>query len=445
MQEEMSKVRWRILAVMFFGNAINFVDRTSLGVAMPFMRRDLHLSTVQVGYAFSALLLTYAPVLLLGGTLADRYGPRRLAAGATVAWSVMTGLIGAVQSWGALMLCRVLLGAFQSGATPSWAKATSRWFPRRERGFAVSIYDSGIRFGGFLSVPIMAALVGWLGWRWAFVAIGVVGVLWVPLWLLVYHDPHAHPRANAAEIAYIEDGGAAPTRSTGAPGMPWRDLFRYRTTWGIALVAFFAGGQVYFFLTWLPTYLMTVRHFSLLKEGSLGMVPLIASAIGGVLGGIVGDVLVRRGASVNFARKFCILSGLILACITSPVAWVDDTGMIITLLSVGMFANAFASVSIFALPLDVSPVPERTASLAAIQMSGTMAGGLTYPLLVGYILKWTGGNFTWPIIGSGVAAFLGILIFLVLVRDVQPLPILPDRMRPTEPPAPVAGGPGRWT
>jgi ACS family glucarate transporter-like MFS transporter len=205
--------------------------------------------------------------------------------------------------------------------------------------------------------------------------------------------------------------------------VPWLSLFRYPTTWGIALVAFFAGGQVYFFLTWLPTYLMTVRHFSLLKEGSLGMVPLFASALGGLIGGFVGDRLVRRGHSINVTRKACILSGLLLACCTAPAAWLDDTALIIGLLSVGMFANAFASVSIFALPLDVSPVPERTGSLAAIQMSGTMAGGLIYPLLVGYVLEATGGDFTLPILGTGVVALLGIVIFLVLVRDVAPLPI----------------------
>lgn len=425
MSDAMTNMRWRILAVMFIGNAINFIDRTSLGVAMPFIRHDLHLSPVQAGYAFSALLLTYAPVLLLGGTLADRFGPRRLAAASMAAWSLMTGLIGVVQSWGGLMLCRILLGAFQSGATPSWAKATSRWFPKRERGFAVSIYDSGIRFGGFLSVPIMAALTHWLGWRWAFGAIGIVGGVWVPIWLLIYRDPHDHPNANAAEIAYIDAGTEARPHSHAGAEVRWIDLLRYRTTWGIAIVALLTGGQVYFFLNWLPTYLMTVRHFSLLREGSLGMVPLIASAAGGVIGGIVGDMMVRRGASVGFARKACILAGLAVGCATTPAAWLDSTGLIIALMSLGLFANAFASVALFALPLDVSPVPERTASLAAIQMAGTMAGGLSYPLLVGYMLEWTGGNFTWPIMGSGVIMLVAIVVFLAMVGKVEPLPILP--------------------
>ncbi len=424
MPQAMTNMRWRILAVMFIGNAINFIDRTSLGVAMPFIRRDLHLTTVEAGYAFSALLLAYAPTLLAGGALADRYGPRRLAAFANGAWSVMTGLIGVVQGFAGLLACRILLGVFESGATPSWAKATSRWFPERERGLAVSIYDNGTRFGGFLAVPIMAALIGLFGWRWAFAATAILGVLWIPVWLWIYRDPHEHPHANEAEIAYIEAGGGARDRPAGRAEVRWSDLLRYPTTWGIVLVAFFAGGQVYFFLNWLPTYLMTARHFSLLKEGSIGMLPLIASALGGLIGGIVGDILVRRGKSVNFSRKFCILFGLILACITAPVAWIDNTALIITFLSVGMFANAFASVAIFTLPLDVSPVPERTASLAAIQMAGTMAGGLTYPLLVGYILRWTGGNFSWPIIGSGIVALLGIVIFLVLVRNVRPLPVL---------------------
>jgi MFS transporter, ACS family, D-galactonate transporter len=422
-QEEMTNIRWRILAVMALGNAINFLDRTSLGIAMPFIRHDLDLTAVQAGYAFSALLLTYAPTLVLGGILADRYGPRRLAAGATAAWSVMTGLIGAAQSWTGLILCRSLLGAFQSGATPSWAKATSRWFPQEERGLAVSIYDSGIRIGSVLSVPVMAALISWFGWRWAFVAIGAVGLLWVPLWLAIYRDPRMHPGANAAELAHVERGGAARDNSSNAQKVRWIDLFRFPTTWGIVLVAFFAGGQVYFFLNWLPTYLMTVRHFSLLKEGWLGTVPLVASALGGVAGGIVGDMLVRRGYGLNAARKSCILFGLMLASCTSSAAWLDDTALIILLLSTGMFANAFASVSIFTLPLDVSPVAERTASLSAIQMAGTMAGGLAYPLLVGYMLEWTGGDFAIPIIGSGIVALIAVVIFLALVRNIAPLPI----------------------
>lgn len=422
MNERMTRVRWWILAIMAIGNAINFLDRTCLGVAMPFIRKDLHLTSVQAGYAFSALLLTYAPTLLIGGALADRYGPRKLAAWAAGTWSVMTGLIGAIQGFGGLILCRVFLGVFQSGATPSWAKATSSWFPRRERGFAVSIYDSGIRIGGFLSVPIMAFLISHFGWRWSFVAIGVLGILWVPLWLLVYREPRKHKRANQAEIDYIEAGGARGLEST--QQIRWIELLRYPTTWGIILVAFFAGGQVYFFLTWLPTYLISVRHFSLFQEGSLGVVPLIASAAGGLLGGIVGDILVRRGHSLNVARKVCIIGGLLVACCTAPAAWMDSDTVIIVLLSIGMAANAFASVAIFALPLDVSPVASRVASLSALQMAGTMGGGLLYPILVGYILEWTHGDFSLPIVGSGIIALVAVVIFLILVRDVKPLPIL---------------------
>jgi ACS family glucarate transporter-like MFS transporter len=340
----------------------------------------------------------------------------------------MTGLIGLVTGWGGLILCRVLLGVFQSGATPSWAKGVSEWFPKQERGFAVSVYDNGIRVGALLSVPVMAILITHFGWRLAFVGIGILGILWTPLWLWVYRTPRQHSRVNQAELAYIERAETSQVEGFDTRQIRWVDLLRFPTTWGVILVAFFAGSQVYFFLTWLPTYLISVRHFSLLREGVLGIMPLLSSALGGIAGGLVGDWLVRRGHTLNFSRKFCIVVGLLLAGCTSPAAWLNDDVLIIALMSIGLAANAFASVAIFALPLDVTPVASRTASLAAMQMSGTMAGGLCYPILVGYILEWTHGDFRLPIIGSGIIAMLGLVIFLLLVRDVAPLPIDWDRV-----------------
>jgi len=433
MTPTMTWVRWRICGVMFLGAVLGFVDRSSLAVAMPYIRTELHLSAVQAGYAFTVFLMTYAPALLISGQIADRYGARGLAAAAATFWSFCVGLVAMVGNFPVLIGLRLLLGVAESGATPSWAKGVSLWFPKRERGLAVSIYDNGNRVGNFLALPIMAGLIGLFGWRMAFVATALLGLAWVPLWLWIYRVPRQHPKANAAEIAYIEQGGAMHPDAAPEPVVPWIDLLRHRTTWGLIFICVCLAGQAYFYIFWIPTYLVEVRHFALLKVGLVGMLPAVGAACGGLTGGIANDIFVRRGRSVNFARKSCLAAGLAGASAVALAAGVDSVVAVVALMVLGYFCNAVASVTSFMIPLDLAPVAGRTSSLAAIQTSSTMVGAMVFPLFVGYLLSWTGGSFIWPFIATGALSIGGILALLLLVGTIGPLPILSHPVASADP------------
>ena len=203
----MTSVRWKIAMLCLLGNSLSWLDRSALGVALPFMKTDLGLSPVQAGYGFSAFVALYFPAIMVSGILADRFGARRLGSIAIGTWSFAVGLMSLVQGAASIIGLRMLLGLAESGGTPSWIKATMTWFPKSERARGAAMFDSGARIGATLAFPIMAGLIGWLGWRIAFIGIGILGFLWLPFWLLTYRDdPRQHPHASREEVDFIVQG-----------------------------------------------------------------------------------------------------------------------------------------------------------------------------------------------------------------------------------------------
>ncbi|MGW6513882.1 MFS transporter, partial [Streptomyces niveus] len=219
------RVRWTMIWLAFGAVTINYMDRANLGVALPYITKDLDLSKTATGLLLGAFFWTYAAFLPGAGWLVDRYGPRRMMAFAVAAWSIATMLVGAVTGFLVLLLVRLVLGAVESPAYPSSSQIVSRWFPVRERGMAASIFDSGGRAGTAFALPVTTVVIAWLGWRGSFVAAGIVGLLFTAFWLKFYRDPDEHPKLGAEERAYIRDGGANEAGST-VPAMPWRELFR---------------------------------------------------------------------------------------------------------------------------------------------------------------------------------------------------------------------------
>jgi MFS transporter, ACS family, D-galactonate transporter len=422
--ERRSRVRWIIVGLCFAGLTINYVDRANLSVALPKMSHDLGFGPGVEGLVLAAFFASYAVFQLPIGHLVDRVGARVMFAVAGLWWSVFTAATALVNSVVALLVCRLALGVGESGGYPASAKAVSEWFPVRERAFATSIYDSGARAGTALALPIVTALIAWLGWRASFAVTGVLGLIWVVAWALFYRSPREHPQANEAEVEYIEQGGArAVAEEPGASEIRWRDLFRYRTVLGMMLGFFCLNYVIYFFITWFPSYLVDARGFDLLKLGVFGVLPALVAMPGGWIGGLVSDSLVRRGKSVTLARKVPLVGGMAGASVIALAVVVPSAGMALALLSLCYACLTFAAASVWSLPADVAPTPGHVASIGGIQNFASNLAGVLGATTTGVLIAATGGSYVPALVLSGGLSLLGAFSYLVIVGRIEPLPV----------------------
>jgi ACS family glucarate transporter-like MFS transporter len=345
-------------------------------------------------------------------------------------WSVFTALSAVATGAASLFGFRLGLGVGESASYPASAKVVSRWFPKRERAFATSIYDSGARFGSAVALPVVAGLVAWLGWRGSFVVTGVLGLVWALAWILWYREPREKSGLSAEELEYIERGGArgeGPTADAGsdvaaASAVRWRELFTYRTVWGMMIGFFCLNFVIYFFITWFPTYLHDARGFSLLGTGFYGVIPAIVAIFGGWLGGFVSDRIYDRTGDLNKARKTCLVGGLAFSSVIALAVVVPSAAAALALLSVCYASLTFAAASVWALPADVAPSDAQVASIGGIQNFASNLAGVGSPFFVGALYDLT-GSFVVPLVVVGGLGLLGALAYAVIVKRVEPLPI----------------------
>src|SRR5438034_6475467 len=263
----LTRVRRRVLGFAFLLAVITYLDRICISAAAPFMMEDLHLTVLQMGAVFSAFTLAYSIFEIPSGWLGDTRGPRLVLTRIVLWWSAFTMLTAAARGFSSLLSIRFLFGAGDAGAFPNIARSFSRWFPRRERGTANGVLFLGSRIGGMLSAPIALLLIRRWGWRASFVAFGTLGIVWAAAWYRWYRDqPSDHSDVDVDELAWItQDGVPLENRRSGTP---WRALLASRHLYAIGATYFAFGYGLYFYFTWLPTYLIRVLGFSL-RAGAL--------------------------------------------------------------------------------------------------------------------------------------------------------------------------------
>lgn len=416
----------------FLGISINYIDRANLGVAVPFIQKELSISDTAMGFILGAFFYTYALFQLPMGWSADRFGARVVYAFAVVWWSVFTAATALARGFVSLFGFRLLLGVGEAGGYPSSAKVVSQWFPKQERAFATSIFDSGARVGTALSLPIVSAIIAAAGWRTSFVVTGALGIVWAIFWILFYRSPKRHPKVSSEEIQYIEAGGARtedyqrPAQRASGGSVRWRDLFKYRTVWGMMIGFFCLNFVIYFFITWFPDYLVRARHFNLLQLGFYGTIPAIVAIPGGWLGGLFSDFLVRRGTSLTVARKVCLVGGMLFSSVIALAAIVPSAVGALALLSISYASLTFAAASVWSLPADVAPASEHVASIGGIQNFASNIAGIASPAVIGAFVGAT-GTFVAGLILAGILAIVGALSYLFIVGKVEPLPV--ERIR----------------
>jgi ACS family D-galactonate transporter-like MFS transporter len=420
----MTRKRWMIIWLAFIGLSINYLDRSSLSVALPFMGKDFELSATQQGLIFAAFFWAYDFCQLAAGWYVDKVGPRKSFALAALWWSVFTMVTAMSRGFWSLFVARFLLGVGESPAPSTAAKVVATWFPVRERAFATSIWDSGSRVGAVIALPIVTLIVAVTSWHAVFIIIGLAGIVWAAVWWKFYRSPQEHPGANAAEVAYIEEGGARGESSddANAARLPWRSLFKYRTVLSMMFGFFCLNSAIYFFITFFPSYLVKERGFDLLKLGFFGAIPGICAVACGWLAGYVADRAVQRGVSLTRVRKTAIAGGLIGGSVIMFAALVPEAWMALALLSVAYSSLTVAATGIWSLPADVAPSSRHVGSIGGLQNFASNLAGIFTPILIGVLVDQT-GSFVAPLAVIGGVALIGAANYLFILGKIEPLKV----------------------
>lgn len=361
-----SRVRWAIAGLLFLATAINYVDRQTLSILSPTLRRELGLDDAGYANAVSAFLISYTVMYALSGRWVDRVGVRLGMVAAIAWWSVATMLTSLARGAHSLAAFRFLLGIGEPAVYPAGIKACGEWFRKSERALPVGIFSSGSAVGAVIAPPLIAFLTLHFGWRCAFLIPGAVGLTWIPLWLRVYRRPPP-----------LEEDAA-----TRAPARTWRELARDRSVWALVLPRLASDPVWYFYLFWLPDYLQRARGMSLAEIGFYGWIPFLAADAGNVFGGAVSDWLVRRGGTPKCARMSVLAAVGCLAPFGALVGRVETTTAAVAITCLVAFLCQCWSTNIAALAADL--FPNDTASVVGMMgTAGSLAGaGFTQLLAV---------------------------------------------------------------
>jgi MFS transporter, ACS family, glucarate transporter len=424
-------VRYFIITVLFIVSCFSFADRSALSQALSSMPKSMGLTTERLGFLLSAFGWAYALGQLPSGGLLDRFGSKRVYGIAIVGWSVcafltaFAGYLAASAAFTAIFILRILSGLFQSPVFPGNGRIVAAWFPNAERGRASAIFNSSQYF----ALPIFAPIFGWLihgaGWRSCFFFLGVLGLVLAIVWYATIYGVKDHPRISRAEIDVIERGGGlVNTDSAGAVKkntLTWATvklLLSYRMLVGVYIGQYCINTLTWFFLTWFPLYLSQARHMSVLKVGLAAAVPGLCGGIGGVLGGVISDRLLRNGHSLSFARKLPIMAGMALSMTIIACNYAPSQTMMLFFMSLSFFGKGIGALG-WTVVSDTSPKGMVGMNGALFNLCGNIAG-ITTPLIIGYIVQKT-HSYNGALVFVGVIAFCAIVSYGPIVGEIKRL------------------------
>jgi sugar phosphate permease len=442
--------RWYILGLICLMYLITYLDRVNISTAAPAISAEFGFDKLTMGAIFSAFVWAYALFQVPGGWLNDRFGARPVLSTIVAYWSVMTAVTAAATGVMSFIVARFLFGMGEAGAFPGATRAMQLWYPRRERGFVQGLTHSASRLGAAIAPPIVVLIIAggqfglpWtdvsfslpaLGWRSVFYICGAAGFVWALWWYLSYRNlPEEHGMVNRAELALIrgvgEDGEIKPAMIERKADVPWGTLLRSPNMWAIMCAYFTYVYCLYIFLSWLPSYLVEARHFTLIKVGLFASLPLFAGVIGDTVGGLATDWLLHKTGSTKIARRSVAITGLLgCAVFIVPAALTDDPYTAVYGLTGAMFFLECTIGPAWAVPMDTGGKYSGTVS-GMMNMAGNFGGALS-PLVFGFLAQY--GNWQAPFVvaaallvaGAGVWAFwLDPDRSCVEVKDEVPAPV----------------------
>jgi ACS family hexuronate transporter-like MFS transporter len=376
-------LRWRMILLMMLGGVLNYLSRSTLSVAAPTLMHELHVSTAQYSWVTGIFSFTLMFQPLCGYVL-DVLGLKVGFAIFATVWSLVCMAHGLVTNWQMLAGLRGVLGLAEGCANPAGMKGTAEWFPARERGLAGGIYNIGASAGSMLAPPLVAWMIVFYSWQIAFVAVGLVGLIWVAAWLIFFHSPARHPSLSAEERDYILSGQEKHLAAESTRPPVWKLLGR-RNFWGIALPRFLADPTWGTLYAWVPLYLVTVRHFDLRQIALFAWLPFLAADLGCIFGPSVVLALQRRGVTLITARKLAFTLGALMMTGVVFTGLVNNPYMAVALLSLAGFAHQTLSVTVITMASDLF---KRSEVATVAGLAGTCGNlGITiFTLLLGWLL-----------------------------------------------------------
>ncbi|MCF2587768.1 MFS transporter [Brevibacterium sp. UCMA 11752] len=414
------RARWWILGWLLAAMMINYMDRSSLSIAAPHMIDELGLTAADIGLLGTAFSLTYAFFQLPGGWLTDRLGAKPVYVIALGFWSIATSLMAFGHHMWHFMISRILLGVFEAPVSPTSAKIVSEWFPPRERGAAVGVYDSGSKWGPAVAPPILTFLILGFGWRAMFVILGVLGIIVAIGFWVFYRSPEHDRRVSAAELEHIrarEEDDNAPTGH-----IPWLRLFTKPQTWAMVLGFVAVVWTLNIFVTFLPLMLNDIYSVADEALGWYTAIPFAVGGIGGILGGWFTTKYSRMRsylAPLACKRRIAAVYGGALA-ICSILVGVTTGHFALQLAAMSLalfFCGALSAVG-WSIPADVV-TGSRVASLGSIQNFGGYFAGSLSPWLTGVLVTTTGSYLIPFVVGAVVAVIAGIAYLLLLRAPIR--------------------------
>ncbi len=380
-----SRTRWWIVWTLFFSTVTNYISRQTFSVLAPMLASQYHFSHSDLGRILGAFQISYAITWLLGGIFLDAVGTRLGLALAVCFWSVVNIFTGFASSVSGFAAFRFLLGVGEGLNWPGASKTVAEWFPSQERSVAVAIFDSGSSVGGALAALVIPWIALTLGWRWSFVFSGALGLVWLAMWLRIYHPLDRHPSVSPEEVAHIR-AGLEPTLRFRTHGVArWLELMKSPNVWGIVLGRGLTDPIWWFYIFWLPQYLSDARGFSLKRIALFTWIPFVAADLGNFTGGFLSGYCIRRGIPVIRARMWvCAISCLpILAGI--PAARVHSAYSALALICIALWGYASWSTMGLTLPSDLFP---QDVVATVTGLSGFAAGlaGAAFTFAVGFLV-----------------------------------------------------------
>jgi ACS family hexuronate transporter-like MFS transporter len=405
--------RWVICALLFFGVTKNYMDRNVLGVLNVTLQHQFGWNQIDYSNLVVAFQAAYGMGMLVVGRLIDKLGTRLGYALAMIFWSLAsmgTALGSSLLSFG---ISRCALGLGEAAVFPASIKAVAEWFPKKERALATGIFNAGTNIGAILTPLVVPWIVLRWGWRAAFVGIGAIGFVWLAFWWAIYRKPEDHPRVSPAELSYIRSD---PVESSGR--VKWVSLLRLRQTWAFVLGKFLIDPVWWFYLFWVPGFLQSQHGLALTGIGVPIMVIYLISDLGSVGGGWLSSSLIKRGRSVNAARKIAML---LCAIGVIPVVFayrVESTWSAVLLIGLAAACHQGFSANLFTLTSDMFPARAVGSVVGIGGMAGAM-GGLCIATVVGHVLQWT-GSYKIPFVIAGSAYLLALAFIQVLAPRMEP-------------------------
>ncbi len=427
--------RWTIGVLLGVGILINYFDRVKISVAAPQLQQEFHLTPTDLGLLFSAFFWSYAILQVPVGMILDRFGVTNVSRIGAFLWGVASALVAFATGFGTIFGARVLLGVAEAPAFPANSKATGYWFPRGERATATAIFDAAAKFSNVIGVPLVAFAVVGFGWRWGFGLTAALSFAYFLAYWILYRDPSQDAKLTPGELAYIREGGAAAEGPSEASSFSMLGyLLKNRKVWGLTIGFAAYGYSFYLFLTWLPGYLVTEMHMSIIKSAGYAAIPwLFASIADLAVGGWLIDRLIQRGYDETVVRKTVLVTGMVLGLAVFGATTTDNPGWAIFWISIALSGLAAAAPVGWSIPSLIAP-RGGTGSIGGIMNFLNNLMGAVAPAVTGILVGAT-NSFASAFFVAGIVLLIGIFSYIVVLGRIEPIPEPPAKARAHAQPA----------